>query len=255
MRLIAASLVLAALLAPAAAALEAPPPSHAACSPNSKMCSEVLNETVPPLDAAYASTDTVPSGARRASVSITPFIHRELAEFRASWETIVAGYPDLAGTENRFVPRLVTCAILARSKREVLRAFSVRISGTVRTTDPREASLGACLRVIVDTLQTAPPEPGGAHPKQCVTVLLSLPVELKRTGKVTVVRLNGPVERRQMHSELTVSCTARGGGRLIALRPSLAASTLRHVIGGHLSVGYANPTTGELGIRGVFRFS
>ena len=221
------------------------------------VCEESGNVTMPADSYGSQSTDTVPSQSQAESTYLQPFNTQELADFDSLWEGVADGFPNLAGVKNVTVRRVITCALFARAAGNLYGAFT---SGTiarrvVSADNANAAVLAMCIQAAVTGQQSTGVARDAASGNRCSTAVVSIPVQISRSGSRYTVQANSVVSRASGRGPLVVSCRVKGIGMLINLRTPNRRQKLRSVVGPKLSLGYSNPTKKSVGFHAAFTFS
>jgi hypothetical protein len=208
---------------------------------------------MPPDSYASQTTDTVPSGSKEEDTYLQPFNMQELAEFDSLWETVADGFPKFAGIKNVVVRRVITCALFSRAGGNIYGAFTTgtMVTKQVSADNANAAILAMCIQAAV-TGQQAAGASGAASANHCSTAVVSLPVQISRSGSRYTITANSSVSKAS--GPLAVSCQPKGSGLVIKLRPSKRGRKLAPITGPKFGIGYSNPTAGSLKLRSTFRF-
>jgi hypothetical protein len=220
------------------------------------VCEESGDVTTPPGGTASQTTDTVPSLANAESLIMEPFTTDELASFDSLWEGVAVGYPKLAGINNVTVRRVITCAIISRNVGNVYGAFTKAsvVTKSVAADNANAAILAMCIQAAVSGQQAVGVARDAASANRCGTAVVSLPVQISRSGSRYTISANTTVSRAK-RAPLVVSCQAKGKGLVINLRTRKRGQKLRSVVGSKFSIGYSNQSKHSVGVHATFRFS
>lgn len=221
-------------------------------------CTESGNVTTPANGTAVQSTDVVPSKSSQGSEWVHPVEGRDLDEFDATWESIVAGFPKLGGIKSKLVRRVLTCAVFSVSFTNLYGTIVANRTGsaTAKRTDTSQLFMTLCLQMVAGAQQST--KASSAHPAAatptCHKAVVSFPIEIKRTASGYAAQFSA-TPQRAAHAPLRVSCRGKGSGILIGMRPTARAQKLHQVIGGHMLLGLSNPTNKPLRAQTTFSFS
>lgn len=220
-------------------------------------CTESGNITLPGNTYGSQSTDIVPAKSNKGTELATPFSIDELADFDSNWETIVGAFPKLAGIKNTFVRRVLTCAVMAPSASDALATFSTQLnkSTTAKSTDTSQLFLTLCLQMVYATQIATPTHPVRAAVASCGLRFESIPVEIRRIGNSYTAQATAMPRKSSGRTALRVSCRKKGLGVQITMRARTRSRKLRQVFGGHMGIGFSNPTTNSVAIHTTFSFS
>jgi hypothetical protein len=246
-----------AALALAAAAGGHGPVAHIACKRIAPgVCEESGNVDLPPDGYASQTTDTVPSQSRESDSLLEPLGQNELAAFDSLWETVADGSPKLADIKNTTVRRVLTCSIMARGFANFYGVFSskVKVNAQVKGDNAYAALLSICIEATITGQQAAGVAADQASVASCSQAVVSMPIQISHTSSGWLVQVNSPVTKASGRKPLAISCQPKGKGLLIKVRPRRRGQKLRKVIGGHFSLGYANPTTSPVQVHTTFTF-
>jgi hypothetical protein len=221
------------------------------------VCEESGDVSMPPDSFGSQSTDTVPSQSQGESTYLQPFNTQELADFDSLWEGVADGFPKLAGVKNVTVRRVITCALFARAAGNIYGAFTsgTMVRRVVSADNANAAVLAMCVQAAVTGQQSTGMARDAASGNRCSTAVVSIPVQISRSGSRYTVQANSVVSRASGRGPLTVSCQVKGIGMVINLRSRNRRQNLRSVVGPKFSLGYSNPTKKSVGFRATFRFS
>jgi hypothetical protein len=218
------------------------------------VCEESGDVAMPPDSFAAQTTDTVPAGAKEEDTYLQPFNAQELADFDSLWEAVADGYPKLAGVKNVTVRRVITCALFSRAGGNMYGNFT---SGTVvrkqvSGDNANAAILAMCVQAAVTGQQATGVAQGAAAGSHCSTAVVSLPVQISRSGPRYTVTADSSMSRAS--GPLAVACQAKGNGTVIKLHPRKRGRKLRAVVGPRFGIGYSNHASGSVRVRATFRF-
>ncbi len=218
------------------------------------VCEESGDVAMPPDSFAAQTTDTVPRSSKEEDTYLQPFDMQELAEFDSLWEAVADGFPTFAAVKNVTVRRVITCALFARAGGNLYGSFT---SGTlvrkqVSADNANAAILAMCIQAAVTGQQATGAVQGAASASRCSTAVVSLPVQLSRSGSRYTVTANSGVSRAS--GPLAAACQTKGDGMVIKLRPRKRGRKLRVVIGSRFGIGYSNNSSGSVRVRTTFRF-
>jgi hypothetical protein len=221
------------------------------------VCEESGDVSMPPDSFDSQSTDTVPSQSSQESTYLQPFNTQELADFDSLWEGVADGFPNLAGVKNVTVRRVITCALFARVAGNMYGAFSsgTMVRKVVSADNANAAVLAMCVQAAVTGQQSTGIARDAASGNRCSSAVISIPVQISRSGSRYTVQANSAVSRASGRGPLGLSCRLKGIGMVIQLRTRKHRQKLRSVVGPQFSIGYSNPTTKSVGFRATFRFS
>jgi len=221
------------------------------------VCEESGNVSMPADSYGSQSTDTVPSRSQAESTYLQPFNTQELADFDSLWEGVADGFPKLAGVKNVTVRRVITCALFARAAGNLYGAFTsgTMVRRVVSADNANAAVLAMCIQAAVTGQHATGMARDAASGHQCSTAVVSLPVQISRSGSRYTVAANSAVSRASGRGPLVVSCRVKGSGMVINLRTRNRRQKLRSVVGPKFSIGYSNPTKKSVGFRAAFTFS
>ena len=232
-----------------------------ACKPIAPgVCEETGDVTMPPNSSGSQSTDTVPSQSTSESTYLDPFNAQELADFDSLWEAVAEGYPKFARIQNVTVRRVITCALFARAAGNIYGAFTrgTIAPRTVAADNANAAVLAMCIQAAV-TGQQSTGVTGmardAASANRCSTAIVSIPVQISRSGSHYTVQATSGVTKAARPGPLSVACRTKGNGMVIQLRTRKHGQKLRSVVGPKFTIGYSNPSKNSVGFRATFRFS
>ena len=221
------------------------------------VCEESGNISLPPHSSGSQATDTVPTQSTEEDTLLAPLKGQDLADFDSLWDTVAEGDSQLAKIRNTTVRRVITCALVARGISNWYAAFKGgSISKQVITADNANAALLAiCVQVAVLGQQQATTRARDAAANgRCSVGLVSIPVQVVRSGSRYRITLTRAATRARQRGPLAISCRARSRGIQIRVR-SRRRRGLRRAVGSHFSIGYSNATSHSVGVRATFRFS
>jgi len=245
-----------AVAAPAAQSRREPGPlASVACKRIAPgVCEESGDVAMPPDSFAAQTTDTVPAGSKEEDTYLQPFNAQELADFDSLWEAVADGFPKFAAVQNVTVRRVITCALFARAGGNMYGSFThgTLVRRQVSADNANAAILAMCIQAAVTGQQATGAVQGAAAASRCSTAVVSLPVQLSRSGSRYTVTADSAVSRAS--GPLAVACQAKGNGMVIKLRPRRRGRKLRAVAGPRLGIGYSNHTSGSVRVRATFRF-
>lgn len=218
------------------------------------VCEESGDVAMPPDSVAAQTTDTVPASSKEEDTYLQPFNTQELADFDSLWEGVADGFPKLGAIKNVTVRRVITCALFSRAGGNMYGAFT---SGTivrrqVSADNANAAILAMCIQAAVTGQQATGAVQGAAAGNRCSTAVVSLPVQISRSGSRYTVTANSSVSRAS--GPLAVACQAKGNGMVIKLRPRKRGRKLRAVAGPRFGIGYSNHTSRSVRVHTTFRF-
>jgi len=218
------------------------------------VCEESGDVAMPPDSFAAQTTDTVPAGSKEEDTYLQPFNAQELADFDSLWEAVADGFPKLAGVKNVTVRRVITCALFARAGGNMYGNFT---SGTivrkqVSGDNASAAILAMCVQAAVTGQQATGAVQGAAAGNHCSTAVVSLPVQISRSGSRYTVTADSSVSKAS--GPLAVGCQAKGNAMVIKLRPRKRGRKLRALVGPRFGIGYSNHTSGSVRVHTTFRF-
>jgi hypothetical protein len=221
------------------------------------VCEESGNDTLPPNSFGSQSTDTVPSQSKGESTFLEPFNAQELADFDSMWEGVADGFPKLAGVKDVTVRRVITCALFARAAGNLYGAFTsgTMVRRVVSADNANAAVLAMCIQAAVTGQHSTGMARDAATGSRCSTALVSIPVQISRSGSRYIIHANSAVSRASRRVPLAVSCGVKGNGIVIKLRSRKRGQKLRSVLGPKFSIGYSNPTNKPVAFRATFTFS
>ena len=215
------------------------------------VCEEGGTVNLPPNSDGSQSTDTVPSTARTADVTLTPNAPPDKVPFDSLWVAITASQPKLEGIKNKVVQRFVTCQLLAFA----LTGQAVENGGvTVHAKtfkDAYAATFYVCLTLAFDEAPASTASAAASRPCQA---LVGVPIQISRSGSTYTVGAQGRTFKPR-RPPLAVSCRRKGKGLVISLRPRRRGRRLRGLLGPHLTIGFANRGSSSVHFRSTFRFS
>ncbi|HZV72405.1 MAG TPA: hypothetical protein VFF79_01700 [Conexibacter sp.] len=218
------------------------------------VCEESGDVAMPPNSFAAQTTDTVPGSSKEEDTYLQPFNAQELADFDSLWETVADGFPKLTAIKNVTVRRVITCALFARAGGNLYGAFTrgTIVRKQVSGDNANAAILAMCVQAAVTGQQATGAVQGAAAGSHCSTAVVSLPVQISRSGSRYTVTANSSVSRAS--GPLAVACQTNGNGIVIKLRPRKRGRTLRAVAGPRFGIGYSNHTSRSVRVRATFRF-
>jgi hypothetical protein len=221
------------------------------------VCEESGAVSMPPDSYGSQSTDTVPSQSQAESTYLQPFNTQELAEFDSLWESVADGFPNLAGVKNVTVRRVITCALFARAAGNMYGAFThgTMVRKVVSADNAGAAILAMCVQAAVTGQQSTGMARDAASENPCSSAVISIPVQISRSGSRYTVQANSVVSRASGRAPLAVSCRLKGIGMVIQLRTRTHRQKLRSVVGPKFSIGYSNPSKKSVGFHAAFTFS
>lgn len=233
------------------------PVARIACdSTTTGPCSESGSIALPPNSFGTQSTDTVPNAAEKASTSlgISNTDANDVNAFDEVWATVVDGYPGLGKIKSKLVRRVITCVVFAESltmPSDVLGQEDFSATGPAYD----GVALAMCLQMAVVGQHRAFKAHDAASKPGCSNALVSVPIEVQRTASGYRAVVNATSYKARGTQPLSVSCRPHGVGLQIKLKPRSRRSTLRQVLGPHLSIGFSNPSNRSLDIHTKYAFS
>ena len=221
------------------------------------VCEESGNISLPPHSYGSQATDTVPTQSTEEDTFLTPLNAGELADFDALWDTVAEGDSQFSKIKNTTVRRVITCALVAKGTSSYYALYRGGSTPRMEITagNANAAILAICIQVAVFGQQQAAAQArDAAGSGRCSVGLVSIPVQVVRSGSRYRVTLTQSARRARQRGPLAVSCQARSGRIQIRVR-SRRRRGLRRAVGSHFSIGYSNGSTHSVGIRATFRFS
>jgi hypothetical protein len=128
------------------------------------------------------------------------------------------------------------------------------VTKSVAGDNANAAVLAMCIQAAVTGQQAVGLARDAASANQCSTAVVSLPVQISRSGSRYTISANTTVSRAA-RAPLAVSCQAKGKGLVIKLRTRKRGQKLRSVVGPKFSIGYSNQSKRSVGAHVTFRFS
>ncbi|MGZ4250694.1 MAG: hypothetical protein ACXVUE_20625 [Solirubrobacteraceae bacterium] len=221
------------------------------------VCEESGNISLPPHSYGSQATDTVPNQSTEEDTFLTPLNTNELADFDSLWDTVADGDAQFSKIKNTTVRRLITCALVAKG---ISSYYALYKGGSIPRMEitagnANAAILAVCVQVAVLGQQQATTQARDAAANgRCSVGLVSIPVQVVRSGSRYRITLTRSGTRARQRGPLAVSCRARSRGIQIRVR-SRRRRGLRRAVGSHFSIGYSNGTSHSVGVRATFRFS
>lgn len=218
------------------------------------VCEESGDVAMPPDSFAAQTTDTVPAGSKEEDTYLQPFNVQELADFDSLWEAVADGFPKFAAVKNVTIRRVITCALFARAGGNLYGAFTrgTMVRRQVSADNANAAILAMCIQAAVTGQQATGGVQGAAAGSRCSTAVVSLPVQISRSGSRYTVTASSTVSRAS--GPLAVACQTKGNGMVIKLRARTRGRTLRALAGPRFGIGYSNHTSRSVRVRATFRF-
>jgi hypothetical protein len=255
--LVAAVLVVAAPAVPAARGRRPVPRAHLACAQApGVICKESGNDNLPPHGYGSSNTDTVPADAGEVDTFLEPFKGLSAADLDSLWETVADGAAGLSNIKNKVVKRLITCVVVAQASASIFRHFQYEKYGEkVDTTNVFQGALGVCLAAVVSAQAMGPARDAGAASKHCSETVVSIPVQVARSGsRYVITGTNGRISKASGKGPLTVSCRVTGKGIAIKVTARRRRAKLAPILGPNFRIGFANPTNRSLPFKATFAF-
>jgi hypothetical protein len=251
------ALAVLALVAPIAVAQEAGghgggPLAYIACPNTATACKEKGKITTPAHGTGVQSTDVVPTGSTAGDIFTTPFTNDEVKTFDALWEAVPERYPSLANVKNVFVRRILTCAFIGRAVGRI--GSGVRVEADEDNEDVANAFAQLCVQTVYATYLAEAEPSARVASGGCGVGHVSIPVEIKRSGRKYIAQINALTQKASGRSPLIVSCRQRGPGLDIGLRPRTRERKLYQVLGAHMTIGFANKGNTPVQVQTVFAF-
>jgi hypothetical protein len=220
------------------------------------VCEESGDVNTPPGGTASQTTDTVPSSSASEATELEPFNKQELSDFDSLWEGIADGYPKFAGLQNVTVRRVITCAMFSRYAGDIYGGFTTgtMVRRQVVADNAANAILAMCIQAAVTGQQASGAARDAAASNHCSTAVVSLPVQISRSGSRYTVTANTTVSKAH-GGPLAVFCQAKGNGIVIKLRARRSGRKLRSILGPKFGIAYSNQSKKSVGFRATFRFS
>jgi hypothetical protein len=99
---------------------------------------------------------------------------------------------------------------------------------------------------------------GGPRPHAatggCGMGLVSVPIEIKRSGRTYIAQISATTRKASGRSPLVISCRKRGLGLQIGMRPRARKRKLHQVLGDHMTIGFANAGNTPVRVHTTFAF-
>ena len=219
------------------------------------VCEEGGTVDLPPNNYGSQSTDTVPSDAKTADITVSPPAPPDKLPFDDLWFTIVDQVPNLKSVQNKVVQRFITCQLFAYSV-SMDAAGKLDDQGVFVTTRNWGNAFAASLYVCLALAFSEPPASGAsaAAVGPCQAAV-GVPIQVSRSGSRYRVGAQGRTFRPRRPPPLAVTCRRRGSGLVISLRSRRRGGTLRRLLGPHLTIGFANHGSSSVRFRTNYRFS
>jgi hypothetical protein len=243
--------------APVAGGRESPPLASVACARIAPgVCEESGDIKVGPDAYGSQATDTVPGTSTQEQTFLDPLNTQDLADFDSLWEGVADGYPKFAGVHNTTVRRVITCALFSRYLGNMYTLLGGGRGRNLQVTSDNAyaAVLAICIQVAVLGQQSSSAALGARaarHP--CSTAVVSIPVQVSRSGSGYAIKSSAAVKRAAGGGPLAFACGSKGKGTLIKVR-ARSGRKLRRVVGPSLRLGYSNQSAKAVGVRATFRF-
>ena len=233
------------------------PVARIACATGAADCQEAGKATAPANGTAQQLTDVVPAKSKKGTEWVTPFSKRDLTDFDSMWETITEGFPKLGGIKNVFVRRLLTCAVFSVNFTDFAGVYAASKTGsaTAKRTDTSQLFLTLCLQMVLASQRQPTGPAADASSSGCSQALVTIPIEIKRSGSGYVARFDAKPRRPTRPTPLSVTCRPKGSGILIGMRPRSSSRYLHQVIGSHMAIGFSNASSKSVGIHTTFTFT
>lgn len=233
------------------------PTARIACATGAAACQEAGKASAPAHGTAEQLTDVVPTKSKKGTEWVTPFSKRDLTEFDSMWETIAEGFPKLGGIKNVFVKRLLTCAVFSVSFTDFAGVYAASKTGsaTAKRTDTSQLFLTLCLQMVLASQRQPTGPAADASSSGCSQALVTIPIEIKRSGGGYVAKFDAKPRRPTRPTSLAVTCRPKGSGILIGMHPRSPSRYLHQVIGSQMAVGFSNASAKSVGIHTTFTFT
>ena len=116
------------------------------------------------------------------------------------------------------------------------------------------AILAMCVQAAVTGQQGSGVARDACRLQPLPTAVVSLPVQISRSGSTYTVRANTTVSKAH-GGPLVASCQVKGNGLVIKLRARKRGRKLRSILGSKLGIGFSKQTGRSVGFRATDRFS
>jgi hypothetical protein len=215
------------------------------------VCQETGKVNLPANSYGSQSTDTVPTFAYVADVTVTPDAPPDKPGFDSLWLTIVDSQPKLAGIKNKTVQRFITCQLLSQAlTSQKLDEMSVTVHARTFN-NAAAATFFVCLALA---FSEPPASAGRAAASPPCGAPVGVPIQISRSGSTYTVGAQGRTFKPR-RPPLAVSCRRRGSALVISLRSRRRGRKLSGLLGPHLTIGFANHSSRAVHLRTTYRFS
>jgi hypothetical protein len=222
------------------------------------VCEESGDITLGPSSFGSQATDTVPTQSTEEDSFLEPLSKSDLADFDSLWDTMVVDEPKLAKITNVTLRRAITCAMFARGTANMYAALTEggAASETVTADNLNTGLLSVCIQVTIvgQDAQGQAPRARSAS-SRCSQAVVSIPVEISRSGSGYTIRTGSKVSRAGPRTALATSCRVTSSGMVIKARPRRPGRRLRPIVGPKFRLAYSNRASHPVAVRATFRFS
>jgi hypothetical protein len=228
------------------------PQAHIACAQDATDCTEQGDISMPAQGTGVQATDVVPKGSTQGDEIITPFSKDDLKTFDALWYGVVDATPSLVKVKNVFVRRLLTCALIGPAVASY--GTPAQVAQLAPDSDPATLFAQVCVQTVYATYLAERGPSADVASNGCRIRLVSIPVEIRRSGRKYIAQINARTQKPAGRSPLALSCRKRSPGLQISMHPRARHRKLYQVLGGHMTVGFANTSSTPVRVHTRFAF-